>query len=56
MVMKQEFSRVLKIGSQYLSVDFMQTSVRENLENGVARSLKFLEKNEKRDCLYSDSY
>ena len=50
---KQDFSRMLKTGIQYLPVDSIQTSVQEYLESQAAKSLSPLEKEEKRACLYS---
>ena len=50
---KQDFSRMLKTGIQYLPVDSMQTSVQEYLASQAANSLSPLEKEEKRACLYS---
>ena len=44
---------MLKTGIQYLPVDFMQNLVQEYLASYAANSLRPLEKEEKRDCLYS---
>ncbi len=51
-VTKQDFSRTLKTGNQYLPVDSMQTSKHEYLASQSDSSLRPLEKEEKRACLY----
>ena len=43
----------LKTGIQYLPVDSIQTSMQEYLASHAANSLRPLEKEEKRACLYS---